>query len=54
MTHGPEGGDAGGHVAAIGTPDEIAGNAASYTGHYLNQVLKRRGAAAKRPAQAAE
>ena len=30
---GPEGGDAGGHVVAIGTPEEIAANAKSYTGH---------------------
>jgi len=52
---GPEGGDAGGHVVAIGTPEEIAANAKSYTGHYLKQVFeRRRGAkAAKRP-QAAE
>ena len=40
---GPEGGDAGGEVVAIGTPEEIAANPASYTGHYLKQVLKRRG-----------
>ncbi len=40
---GPEGGDAGGDVVAIGTPEEIAANPASYTGHYLKQVLKRRG-----------
>jgi ribosomal protein L44E len=26
-----------------GTPEEIAANPASYTGHYLKQVLKRRG-----------
>ena len=36
---GPEGGDAGGEVVAIGTPEEIAANPASYTGHYLKQVL---------------
>ncbi len=42
---GPEGGDAGGYVVAIGTPEEIAANPASYTGHYLKQVLKRRGSA---------
>ena len=47
---GPEGGDAGGHVVAIGTPEEIAANAASYTGQYLRQVLKRRGGGAKRAA----
>ena len=39
---GPEGGDAGGEVVAIGTPEEIAANKASYTGHYLKQVLARR------------
>jgi excinuclease ABC subunit A len=52
---GPEGGDAGGQVVAIGTPEEIAANPASYTGQYLKQVFdRRRGAkAAKRP-QAAE
>jgi excinuclease ABC subunit A len=51
---GPEGGDAGGHVVAIGTPEELAANPASYTGQYLKQVLKRRGSGAKRAAQAAE
>jgi excinuclease ABC subunit A len=39
---------------AIGTPEEIAAAPQSYTGQYLKQVLKRRGAAAKRPAEAAE
>jgi excinuclease ABC subunit A len=39
---GPEGGDEGGYVVAIGTPEEIAANPASYTGQYLKQVLKRR------------
>ena len=47
---GPEGGDAGGHVVANGTPEEIAANPASYTGHYLKQVLKRR-PSSKRAAQ---
>jgi excinuclease ABC subunit A len=52
---GPEGGDAGGHVVAVGTPEEIAANARSYTGQYLKQVFdRRRGAKAKRAAQAAE
>jgi excinuclease ABC subunit A len=53
---GPEGGDAGGEVVAVGTPEEIAANPRSYTGHYLKQVLKRRPSAkaAKRPAEAAE
>jgi excinuclease ABC subunit A len=53
---GPEGGDAGGHVVAVGTPEEIAANPHSYTGQYLKQVFDRRrsGKAAKRAAEAAE
>ena len=49
---GPEGGDAGGEVVAVGTPEEIAANPASYTGRYLKQVMDRRGkgAGAKRAA----
>jgi excinuclease ABC subunit A len=48
---GPEGGDAGGHVVAIGTPEEIAVTRESYTGQYLRQVLDRR-RKTKRPAAA--
>ncbi|HEY1645757.1 MAG TPA: ATP-binding cassette domain-containing protein, partial [Candidatus Saccharimonadales bacterium] len=36
---GPEGGDAGGQVIAIGTPEQVAKNKASYTGHYLTKML---------------
>jgi excinuclease ABC subunit A len=36
---GPEGGSAGGHVVAKGTPEEIAGCPHSHTGHYLKEVL---------------
>ena len=36
---GPEGGDAGGEIIAIGTPEEVAENEASYTGLYLRKVL---------------
>ena len=36
---GPEGGTGGGHVLAIGTPEAIARNPASHTGHYLREVL---------------
>ncbi|MFT3952585.1 MAG: excinuclease ABC subunit UvrA [Oscillospiraceae bacterium] len=36
---GPEGGGKGGEVVAVGTPEEIAACAASYTGHYLKKVL---------------
>ncbi len=34
---GPEGGDAGGEVVAVGTPEEVCGIAESYTGQYLSQ-----------------
>ena len=37
---GPEGGDGGGHVVAAGTPEEVAGVEASYTGRYLKDYLK--------------
>ncbi len=36
---GPEGGDGGGKIVAVGTPEEIAANAASHTGHWLKPVL---------------
>jgi excinuclease ABC subunit A len=36
---GPEGGAAGGDLVAAGTPEEVARTPASYTGHYLRQVL---------------
>ena len=38
---GPEGGDRGGEIVAIGTPEEVAKNGRSYTGQYLKQVLKQ-------------
>ena len=37
---GPEGGDRGGRVIAAGTPEDIAKCAESYTGRYLQKVLK--------------
>ncbi len=37
---GPEGGDGGGTVVAVGTPEEIAECEASYTGQYLKKILK--------------
>lgn len=38
---GPEGGDGGGDIIAEGTPEQIAQNPASYTGHYLARLLLR-------------
>jgi excinuclease ABC subunit A len=37
---GPEGGSGGGHVVAVGTPDQIAANEESLTGKFLAPVLK--------------
>jgi excinuclease ABC subunit A len=38
---GPEGGQRGGTIVAIGTPEAVAQNAASHTGHYLRPMLER-------------
>ncbi len=44
---GPEGGDGGGRVVATGTPEEVAENAESHTGHYLKPMLVPRKVAAE-------
>ncbi len=36
---GPEGGDAGGQIIAQGTPEEVAENEQSYTGHFLKRLF---------------
>jgi excinuclease ABC subunit A len=36
---GPEGGERGGQVVAVGAPEEIAANERSYTGQWLRKVL---------------
>jgi excinuclease ABC subunit A len=36
---GPEGGDGGGRIVAEGTPEDIAANPASHTGHFLRPLL---------------
>jgi excinuclease ABC subunit A len=36
---GPEGGDGGGRLVAEGTPEQVAANKASHTGHSLRQAL---------------
>lgn len=38
---GPEGGDGGGQIIASGTPEEVAGVKASYTGQYLKPLLDK-------------
>jgi excinuclease ABC subunit A len=40
---GPEGGDAGGELVAVGTPEEVAAQPKSYTGQYLGRVLDASG-----------
>jgi excinuclease ABC subunit A len=38
---GPEGGDKGGELIAVGTPEDVAANPKSYTGQYLQHVLQQ-------------
>jgi excinuclease ABC subunit A len=45
---GPEGGDGGGHIVAVGTPEDIAAHGTSYTGYYLKTALQK----TQRPAAA--
>ena len=42
---GPEGGNKGGELVAVGTPEQVAKNPKSHTGKYLKQVLKQHSAA---------
>jgi len=49
---GPEGGDQGGKIIATGTPEQVARNTQSHTGHFLSRVLNGNGQA-KRPANEA-
>ena len=37
---GPEGGDGGGQVVAVGTPEQICKNEQSYTGKFLKKYLE--------------
>ncbi len=51
---GPEGGDGGGEVVAVGTPEDIARAPRSHTGHFLKEVLARRPLKRGNAEQAAE
>ncbi|AFY96103.1 excinuclease ABC subunit UvrA [Chamaesiphon minutus] len=44
---GPEGGNKGGELVAVGTPEQVAKNPKSHTGKYLKQVLKQHSATVK-------
>ncbi|QQR41119.1 excinuclease ABC subunit UvrA [Devosia rhizoryzae] len=48
---GPEGGDGGGQVVAMGTPEEVAAVKGSHTGHFLKEVMDRRPHYATRAAE---
>jgi len=48
---GPEGGDGGGEIVAVGTPEAVAGNPRSHTGHFLKEVMARRPHFATRAAE---
>jgi excinuclease ABC subunit A len=37
---GPEGGEKGGRIIALGTPEQVAKNPASYTGRFLKEELR--------------
>ncbi len=39
---GPEGGDGGGRIVAVGTPEDVARVKESYTGGFLKEMLGRR------------
>ncbi|MCI8382911.1 MAG: excinuclease ABC subunit UvrA [Lachnospiraceae bacterium] len=38
---GPEGGDGGGQIIALGTPEEVAQNTGSHTGRYIRKMLEK-------------
>ncbi|WP_122465317.1 excinuclease ABC subunit UvrA [Brevundimonas lutea] len=52
LDFGPEGGDGGGEIVAVGTPEQVAADKDSWTGRYLKEVLDRH--EARRKARAAE
>ncbi|WMT88790.1 excinuclease ABC subunit UvrA [Pelagibacterium sp. 26DY04] len=39
---GPEGGDGGGEIVAVGTPEEVAESPRSHTGRFIKEVMERR------------
>ena len=46
---GPEGGDGGGTIVAVGTPEEICRVSASYTGKYLKPLLDVKAETSRKP-----
>jgi excinuclease ABC subunit A len=48
---GPEGGDGGGEIVAVGSPEQVAASPDSFTGRYLAAILDRRRAPPAVPAR---
>ncbi|MEE4208404.1 MAG: ATP-binding cassette domain-containing protein, partial [Parvularcula sp.] len=46
---GPEGGDGGGQIVAVGTPEDVAETEGSYTGQFLADILRRHDERAAKP-----
>ncbi len=51
---GPEGGDGGGEIVAVGPPEDILREKRSYTGQFLKPVLAKRDAGKRKRVEAAE
>ncbi len=51
LDFGPEGGDGGGEIVAVGTPEQVAENSKSWTGRYLKPMLTRHKKRHLEPAQ---
>ncbi|MDO6413731.1 excinuclease ABC subunit UvrA [Sphingomonas sp. BIUV-7] len=47
---GPEGGDKGGEIVAVGVPEDVVKEPRSYTGRYLKPLLEAKAVAAGKPA----
>ncbi len=54
MDLGPEGGDGGGEMVAMGTPEDIVKEKRSYTGYFLKELLDRRPVIGSKSLEAAE
>ncbi|HZU83018.1 MAG TPA: ATP-binding cassette domain-containing protein, partial [Polyangiaceae bacterium] len=48
---GPEGGEGGGEIVAVGTPEQVAGSERSHTARYLGEVLARSAPSSRRAAR---
>jgi excinuclease ABC subunit A len=51
---GPDGGDGGGEVVAVGTPEDVAKNKKSWTGKFLVETFRRQAERRERQAKRAK